>query len=201
MNFTHSTLNSTRSVLLFYRYFLQWTSNPPCSNQQSFHNWCSDSVFRHPAYETQSLIARGQGKSSAHHQMPHYCDHDQKWWISAALRHLGWAGREKSGKAEGNTELCLWGDLDEVAEQLPREIFVPNSSPGASGLKDFADWKSSKWRNGIWQGHNGQGGVEGKKLEPETSLTLPLCTSHIHSVVLIADVAVPGVDPLIFLPD
>lgn len=124
---------------------------------------------------------------------PHYRDHDQRWQTSAALRYLHWARREQSRKPEGNTELCLWGDLDEVAEQLPREIFVPISPPGASGLKDFADWKSSKWTNGIWQGLNGQGGLEAKKPEPETPLTLLLCTSHILcSMVLTVNVAFPG---------
>lgn len=50
MGFIHSTLGSTRSVLVTHSYFLQQASYRPCSNQQHLQKQESDSVFLPPPY-------------------------------------------------------------------------------------------------------------------------------------------------------
>lgn len=95
-----------------------------------------------------------------------YGGHDQRWQISAALRYLHSSG---SRKAEANMELSLWVIWGRYDEQLPRKIFLSNSPPGALGLTDFTGWKTSKWRNSIWQGHNG---LEREKLVSDRTYTI-----------------------------
>lgn len=101
-------------------------------------------------------------------------------------------GRNRAGKQKVILRCpseVLWR---RYAEQVPGWIFVSNSPPGASSLKDFTGWKTSKRRNSIWQGHSGQGSLEGEKLESETPLKLPLWTAHTScSMVLIFDAAFP----------
>ena len=117
----------------------------------------------------------------------------------------------KGGRSQQHSGICIqqggnragkqkviWSCPSEViwrryAEQLLRQIFASNSPPRASGLKVFTGWKTSKWRDSIWQGHNGQGSLEGEKPESEPPPTLFLYTAHTScSMVLIFDAAFPG---------
>lgn len=109
-------------------------------------------------------------------------------------QHLGIC-TQQGGYRAGQQEV-IWQCPSEVGwrkytEQLPRQTFVSNSPPGASGLKDLPGWKTSKWRNNIWQGHTGLRSLEGEKSEAEAPLLCTTNTSHSKVLLLMFGAAFP----------